>query len=132
MKSFRLFDLSTGVCMRPIWLSLAILPLLAACSDQPAAPPQQAQGAHPKIPPQDFAPGLAEDTAAPEEKKLLNDPSAPANTPLCGSALREAMQTGAVVYTQSLATSGTCPRNACFDPLTGTFIAANGNRSVCR
>lgn len=120
--------------MRPFWLSLVVLPLLAACAEQPAAPAQTAaQAPAQKIPPQDFAPGLAEEAPHTGQKVLLNDPSAPTNTPLCGTALHEANQAGAAVYAQGLAsTASSCPQNACFEPLTGTFIAADGNKSVCR
>ncbi|EHH69118.1 hypothetical protein GMO_04250 [Gluconobacter morbifer G707] len=113
------------------------MPLLAACAQQPAAsvrPAAVQQQARPKIPPQDFAPGLADETPVEGngKKQLFNDPSAPLNTPLCGSALQEAAQAGAAIYPQGLATPSNCPRNACFEPLTGTYIAATGNRSVCR
>ncbi len=115
--------------MRSVLMGFALLPLLAACADQPpASAPVQ-----PKIPPQDFAPGLvpgAEPLAA--GNTVQNDPSAAVDTPLCGTALREANQAGAVVYPQPKMASSSCPRNACFDALTGTFIAADGQRSVCR
>ncbi|MFT8521405.1 hypothetical protein [Gluconobacter oxydans] len=120
--------------MRSFWLSLVALPLLAACAQQPTAPARPA-GSPPtqaRIPPQDFAPGLAEETSEDGKKKLFNDPSAPLNTPLCGTALQEQAQAGAAVYPQSVASTSSCPRNACFQPLTGTYIAATGAQSVCR
>ncbi|MFT8950860.1 MULTISPECIES: hypothetical protein [unclassified Gluconobacter] len=121
--------------MRSFWLSLVVLPLLAACAEQPSATSSHAavQAPAQKIPPQDFAPGLAEEAPADGHKVLLNDPSAPSNTPLCGTAQREANLAGSALYAQGLATTtSSCPQNACFEPLTGTFIAANGNKSVCR
>ncbi|MBS1064649.1 hypothetical protein [Gluconobacter kondonii] len=119
--------------MRSFWLSLVALPLLAACAEQPTAPARPAAAAtQARIPPQDFAPGLAEEAPEDGKKKLFNDPSAPLNTPLCGSALQEQAQAGAALYPQSLASTSSCPRNACFQPLTGTYIAANGAQSVCR
>jgi len=119
--------------MRSFWLSLVALPLLAACAEQPTAPARSAAAAtQARIPPQDFAPGLAEEAPEDGKKKLFNDPSAPLNTPLCGSALQEQAQAGAALYPQSLASTSSCPRNACFQPLTGTYIAATGAQSVCR
>jgi len=95
----------------------------------------------PRIPPQDFAPGTAEDgassssppsSAASQTVALVNDPSAPVDTPVCGAAARGANAIDASIYPQSLTAGGACARNACFSPLTGTFIAADGSRSVCR
>ncbi|MBF0857644.1 hypothetical protein [Gluconobacter vitians] len=120
--------------MRSFWLSLVALPLLAACAQQPTAPARPA-GSPPtqaRIPPQDFAPGLVEETSEDGKKKLFNDPSAPLNTPLCGAALQEQAQAAGAIYPQSLASTSSCPRNACFQPLTGTYIAATGAQSVCR
>ncbi|MBF0875985.1 hypothetical protein HKD21_03870 [Gluconobacter cerevisiae] len=119
--------------MRSFWLSLVALPLLAACAEQPTAPARStASATQARIPPQDFAPGLAEEAPEDGKKKLFNDPSASLNTPLCGTALREQAQAGAALYPQSLASTSSCPRNACFQPLTGTYIAATGAQSVCR
>ncbi|GBR69991.1 hypothetical protein [Gluconobacter kanchanaburiensis] len=119
--------------MRSFWLSLVALPLLAACVDQPRAPvPTAGPVTQAKIPPQDFAPGLVDESSEDGKKKLFNDPSAPLDTPLCGSALQEQARAGAAVYAQSLASTSSCPRNACFQPLTGTYIAATGAQSVCR
>lgn len=120
--------------MRSFWLSLVALPLLAACAQPPTAParPEGPPTTQVKIPPQDFAPGLAEEPSEDGKKKLLNDPSAPLNTPLCGKALQEQAKAGAALYPQSLASTSSCPRNACFQPLTGTYIAASGAQSVCR
>ncbi|AQS88796.1 hypothetical protein AA101099_2254 [Neoasaia chiangmaiensis NBRC 101099] len=118
-------------------LFLLTLPglFLAACADDQTTAPQpvaQQQAPKPKIAPQSFAPGLAEETPPPNEAQLVNDPSAPVDTPLCGSALREGASAGAALYAEGLASGSTCVRNACFEPLTGTFIAADGSRSVCR
>ncbi|QDH25350.1 hypothetical protein D5366_09150 [Neokomagataea tanensis] len=115
--------------MRLFWVSFALLPLLAACADeQPAAPATQQ-----KIPPQDFAPGMVTGSEPlPDANTVQNDPSAPVTTPLCGTAAKESNQAAAIVYPQPKALPSSCPRNACFDPLTGTFIAATGQRSVCR
>lgn len=116
--------------------TVAVLALgLAGCAAQP---PARSAAARPqpqaKIPVQNFAPNMvAETPPSPEEEaKLTNDPSAPMATPLCGSALREEASAGAAVYSEGLASGSMCPRNACFEPATGTYIAATGARSVCR
>lgn len=145
--------------MRPVWLYLVMLcalPVcLSACTDnvpnsatdlEASSSGNAASGDGPsrkmpalpqKITPQAFAPGLADDAAHPADrspsgKVLQNDPSAPITTPLCGRALQEANQSAARVFAGSVTLSSSCPRNACFDPLTGTFIAADGQRSICR
>ncbi|MBO1324499.1 BA14K family protein [Acetobacter sp. TBRC 12305] len=85
-----------------------------------------------RIPPQSFAPGLAAEAANPNESTLTNDPSAPLNTPLCGTAAREGMAMAVQNYPQPLAVGSTCTQNACFNTQTGTYIAADGTRRVCR
>jgi len=110
-------------------LSLA---LLAGCEDAPSPQPVQNQ-VHARIPPQDFAPGMTGETPPPaNEAQLTNDPSAPVNTPLCGAVQQETNRMGGQVFSDGLASGSTCPQNACFNPLTGTYIAATGARSVCR
>lgn len=115
-------------------LTLLATVALAGCADEPQPKPTPvAQAPRPKIPPQDFAPGLAAPEPPPANgAQLTNDPSAPLDTPLCGSALREAAQAGSAIYDSALVSGSACTRNACFEPLTGTFIAADGSRSVCR
>jgi len=106
--------------------------LLAGCADTPAPQPAQAQ-TQARIPPQDFAPGLTGETPLPaNEAQLTNDPSAPVNTPLCGAVQQETNRMGGQVFSDGLASGSTCPQNACFNPLTGTYIAATGAPSVCR
>lgn len=117
-------------------LTVSCLVLLSACANEQGVTSQRAAAARiqpqTKIPSQDFAPGLAEETPPANEAQLTNDPSAPANTPLCGSAQQEANAAGTGIYSNGVASGGSCARNACFEPLTGTFIAATGRRSVCR
>lgn len=113
------------------WMMLMPLMVLAACAEQPPSASVPGRTAS-RIPPQTFAPGLDVETAPANEAKLINDPSAPVDTPLCGSALKEEALAGSAVYGDAVATNSTCARNACFQPLTGTFIAASGARSVCR
>ncbi|GAJ28645.1 hypothetical protein [Acidomonas methanolica] len=105
---------------------------LAGCGETPARP-VAATRPHPTVTAQSFAPEYtAETPPAPGAPVLANDPSAPIDTPLCGSAAKEAIATAAAVYPDGLTSGSTCPQNACFEPLTGTFIAATGARSVCR
>ncbi|MCW4583291.1 BA14K family protein [Gluconacetobacter entanii] len=66
------------------------------------------------------------------EPVLVNDPSAPADTPLCGHAAREANAIGATIHPDITPERSSCAANACFDPQTGTYIGADGNRHVCR
>lgn len=66
------------------------------------------------------------------EPVLVNDPSAPADTPLCGHAAREANAIGATIHPDITPARSSCAANACFDPQTGTYIGADGNRHVCR
>ncbi|RFD19392.1 hypothetical protein DY926_11600 [Komagataeibacter melaceti] len=115
----------------------AIMVLLAGCAAQPAHKPAPraaaAQATPGRIPPQGFAPGLTgEETAPPSGIVLTNDPSAPADTPLCGHAAREANSLGAMVHPDITPTVSSCAANACFDAQTGTYIAADGSRRVCR
>lgn len=102
--------------------SVLVLGLLAGCASQPT-----------RIPPQSFAPGLSAPIPPPaNESQLVNDPSAPTNTPLCGAAAREAIAMAVQNYPQPLAVGGSCVRNACYNTQTGTYIAADGTQRVCR
>lgn len=67
-----------------------------------------------------------------ENAGKTNLPSAELNTPVCGEALRESARTGSVVYGTSLHSGNSCVQNACFQPLTGTYIAQSGQNTVCR
>lgn len=75
------------------------------------------------------APGATGDGAA---EARQNDPSAPLDTPLCGRAEREAIAIDTAVAPTVLASAGSCAATACFDPLTDTFIGADGARHVCQ
>ena len=61
-----------------------------------------------------------------------NDPSAPLDTPLCGRAAREQNQAAATIASDVVSGGGACVQTACFDPLTDTFIGADGYRHVCQ
>lgn len=102
-----------------------VLALQAGCAAQP-------QHTASRIPSQSFAPGMVSDAPHPDESKLTNDPSAPANTPLCGVAAREAIAAATQNYPQPLGSGNSCVQNACFNPQTGTYIAADGTPRVCR
>ncbi|MCX5613813.1 hypothetical protein [Bombella saccharophila] len=112
-----------------IMLGMGIM-FLAGCTSHPTAR-EVAAAQHPKI--QSFvgAPTGQSEVESSERVKL-NLPSAPADTPLCGTALHEQASTGEAIYNGGLMTGNSCTRNACFQPLTGTFIAQNGTNSVCR
>lgn len=84
---------------------------------------------------QSFAPNMVSsgyEASSSGHRVKYNVPSAPATTPLCGSALQEQAQTGQKLYSQSLISGNNCALNACFQPLTGTYIAQTGNPVVCR
>ena len=109
---------------------LLCMTLIAGCADTTASRPvTQAQT---RLPPQDFAPGMTTETPPANAAQLLNDPSAPVNTPLCGAVQQETNRMGGQVFSDGLASGSSCPQNACFNPLTGTYIAATGAPSVCR
>ncbi|BAK84434.1 hypothetical protein D3W54_07915 [Komagataeibacter medellinensis] len=104
--------------------------LLAGCAAQPA--PRAGTATPGRIPPQDFAPGVTGEETTPTGIVLTNDPSAPADTPLCGHAAREANALGATVHPDITPLVSPCAANACFDAQTGTYIADDGSRRVCR
>lgn len=111
------------------WYSLGVVVAtlgVSACATRPASQPTQhtAQGFAAES--QQMSLGTTEDHSK------SNVPSAPLTTPLCGAALREQAQSGAAVYTQGLTSGSSCTQNACFQPLTGTYITQNGTNSVCR
>jgi hypothetical protein len=63
---------------------------------------------------------------------LLNDPSAPSGTPLCGMAARESNALGQALLSRQYAQAGQCATYACYDAATATYIGADGYRHVCR
>lgn len=63
---------------------------------------------------------------------LVNDPSAPLDTPLCGMAAREGNAISQTVLSRQYATAGICSSFACYDAATATYIGADGYRHVCR
>lgn len=63
---------------------------------------------------------------------LFNDPPARPDTPLCGRQAQEVNAIGAVLQGPRVAASGICARFACYDPLTASYLGADGYRHVCR
>jgi hypothetical protein len=116
------------------WLGLPVLALLALA--RCAAPGPHATPAATRAPLPAPAPGaFAPPTVALDENGkpiLFNDPSAPPDTPLCGREAQEANAIGDAVQGARVAASGVCAAFACYDPLTATYIGADGYRHVCR
>ena len=108
-----------GMSRVAVALLVGMVSGLSACAPQHRAAPVVAP------PPAVAATGTAEPV-------LVNDPSAPADTPLCGHAAREANAIGATIHPDITPLRSSCAANACFDPQTGTYIGADGNRHVCR
>jgi hypothetical protein len=71
-------------------------------------------------------------TAIASSTTLGNDPSAPADTPLCGIAGRERAAFSQSLLPRQVAESGQCSSYACYDAATATYIGADGYRHVCR
>ncbi|WP_373318213.1 hypothetical protein [Ameyamaea chiangmaiensis] len=110
---------------------LVVCAALAGCADQTPQATASQPATH--IPPQDFAPGTVVEGPPPaNEAQLTNDPSAPANTPLCGTAAREANQIAAANYPEPGRSGNACVLSACYDAQTATYIGADGNRHICR
>ncbi len=63
---------------------------------------------------------------------LFNDPPTSPETPLCGREARELNSIGSEIQGTRVASSGICASFACYDPLTATYIGADGYRHVCR
>ncbi len=63
---------------------------------------------------------------------LFNDPPASPDTPLCGREARERNAIGTQIQGERVASSGICATFACYDPLTATYIGADGYTHVCR
>ena len=112
-------------------LPLGVMLALAGCADTPSPPP----AATPVAAVQPAPPRPAGIVLAPQPggaPALVNDPSAPADTPLCGVQAREAIAAGQSLLPQQYAEAGICSGFACYDPATATYIGADGYRHVCR
>ncbi|WP_156809294.1 hypothetical protein [Saccharibacter floricola] len=111
--------------------SVAIMAIeMSGCASTPPAPTSHVEHTAQGFAAETQTQPVAQTSAS--EMQKTNLPSAPLNTPLCGAALREQAQTGAGLYTQGMTSGNSCAQNACFQPLTGTFISQNGTNSVCR
>ncbi|MBB2167043.1 hypothetical protein HLH36_01510 [Gluconacetobacter aggeris] len=109
--------------------ALCAMALLAGCA-KPPAPVAPKPVRHPPL---QFAPGTAVEAPPPaNEAQLVNDPSAPLDTPLCGAAAHTTQGMAARLNPAPLVSGNACTANACFDPLTGTYIGADGERHICR
>lgn len=78
------------------------------------------------------APSSDSGDAAQASTALLNDPSAPSNTPLCGFAAQENNALSRQLMARQYAEAGQCSAYACYDAATATYIGADGYRHVCR
>ena len=130
-------------------LALAPLPL-SGCDEPPGAAPTISAGAAPTMaapPPSPpgavpsqtgIVAGTDQAQAQPSGSTgstgpvLLNDPSAPSGTPLCGMAARESNALGQALLSRQYAQAGQCATYACYDAATATYIGADGYRHVCR
>ncbi len=130
-----------GVVTSRAFVALSGLLALAACAEPPPSPPGVAASGpvRPETPPPaPFSPEAAAENAlpavagAPEAEAKVNDPSAPADTPLCGRAARERIADDAAIEPDVIEGAGACAETACFDPATDTFIGADGYRHVCQ
>ncbi len=114
---------------------LAIAGLLSACDDGVQPPPATSAAATPAQPAAPPPPGPAAMTASADASSagvLPNDPSAPANTPLCGIAAQENNAMTHQLMPRQYAQAGQCTAYACYDVATATYIGADGFRHVCR
>ncbi len=122
-------------------VALVFLLTMAACENEsaPGAVPQASAPARPpafKV--QSFLPdersavtaGAGEPSGA--ETERVNDPSAAPDTPLCDRAARERVVAAEAVSPFVMASGSACLATACFDPLTSTYIGADGYRHVCQ
>ena len=124
-------------------MALALMLLVAGCADSavtaPVTPPQAAASAPKPATGGPVAGGIvlhpqngevASDNAG--GVALTNDPSAPADTPLCGVAAKETNAIGQTVLSRQYASAGICSSFACYDPATATYTGSDGYRHVCR
>lgn len=107
--------------------------LLAGCEDTPAPAPTAAETpAKPVTPPAASGIVLTPQPEGGSGAALVNDPSAPADSPVCGPAAREAASIGQTLLSRQAATAGICSSFTCYDPATATYLGADGYRHVCR
>ena len=120
----------------PAAAALLSLLLLAACGEPERAAPATQAARPPGFAIQSFPPEAAPAgaTLPPGEQpaQAENDPSAPPDTPLCGTAARETNAAAAALSPRTEAEGGACLATACYDALTDTYIGADGYRHVCQ
>ena len=118
---------------------VALALVLCACADETATPTSApaASASRPAFKIQSFQPETSSpetgaDVNATAAPARLNDPSAAPDTPLCGRAAREAADAAAAISPSVTESGNACLASACFDPLTDTYIGADGYRHVCQ
>ncbi|TLU74270.1 hypothetical protein [Lichenicoccus roseus] len=117
----------------PAPLPVAAAPHVAAPA--PASQPSQQSTPVPTLNPNTSpGPGIPPSASLDENGHpiLFNDPPASPDTPLCGREARERNAIGAQIQAARVASSGVCSSFACYDPLTATYIGADGYTHVCR
>ena len=124
-------------------LLLVTLALVGCEADSTTTTAATSAPAHPRVPIQQFLP---EQAPSPEtatsatpgstdqvpEQARENDPSAPLDTPLCGRAAREEIAIDTAISPAVMAAAGSCAATACYDPLTDTYLGADGAHHVCQ
>lgn len=98
----------------------------------PAAPPSVEQATVAQVAPSAPASSADSGDAGQSATLLPNDPSAPTNTPLCGTAAQEYTALTRQLMPRQYAEAGQCSAYACYDAATATYIGADGYRHVCR
>ena len=120
-----------GIGSRALGVLAMCALLVAGCGAEPA--PETAAAPKPvafRI--QTFLPTNAPAGGGETVPSAANDPSAPPDTPLCGTASREAAQAAVALSQHTEAEGGACLATACYDALTDTYIGADGYRHVCQ
>lgn len=116
-----------------VMTGVTVMLSLGGCADAPAPAPAPIVAARPAAPASGIV--LTPQPATPDGTGavvLVNDPSAPSDTPLCGTAAREANAMGQALLGRQYANAGICTGFACYDPATATYIGADGYHHVCR
>ncbi len=106
--------------------------LVTGCGTEPPAETAAPTPRPPAFRIQTFPPTSAPAGGGEPAPSAANDPSAPPDTPLCGTASREANIAAAPLSPHTEADGGACLATACYDALTDTYIGADGYRHVCQ
>lgn len=114
-----------------VTLATMLAGMLAACDETPAPAPAPVAAAAVAAAPAHTGIVLSPQPGG-NGAVMTNDPSAPADTPLCGMAARERSDIGKALLGRQYADAGICSSFACYDAATATYIGADGYRHVCR